>query len=77
MKSYSRQELALRNGQDREEVWVAVNGKIYDVSSSRMWRKGKHYDHWAGQELSEELKDAPHLPNVLEKFKVVGILKDQ
>ena len=74
MRNYTPAQLSLRNGQDREEVWVAVNGVIYDVTSSQKWMTGLHYDHWAGQELSEELKEAPHLPDVLKKFKVVGKL---
>lgn len=73
--NYSKNELALRNGQDREEIWVAFRGKIYDVSRSKLWRKGQHYEHWAGQDLTEELlNDAPHEPQVFDKFKVVGYL---
>jgi predicted heme/steroid binding protein len=74
MNTYSRQQLALRNGQDKPEIWVAFEGKIYDVSSSRLWRNGKHYEHWAGQDLTDELKDAPHTRSVFEKFEVIGIL---
>lgn len=72
---YTLQQLALRNGQDREEVWVAYNGKIYDVSKSRLWQKGQHYEHWAGQDLTDELKDAPHTAKVFDKFEVVGRLQ--
>ncbi len=71
---YSHKQLALRNGQDRPEIWVALNGVIYDVSESRLWLKGRHYEHWAGQDLTEELKDAPHSQNVFKKFVVVGLL---
>jgi predicted heme/steroid binding protein len=74
MNSYTRQQLALRNGQDKPEIWVAFEGKIYDVTSSRLWRNGKHYEHWAGQDLTDELKDAPHSQSVFEKFVVIGIL---
>lgn len=72
---YSRSQLALRNGQDREEIWVAYEGKIYDVSKSRLWRNGKHYEHWAGQDLTAELSKAPHTTIVFDKFEIVGILK--
>lgn len=75
MQEYTRSQLALRNGQDRPEIWCAYLGLIYDVTSSRMWRNGKHYEHWAGQDLTEELRDAPHNENVFDKFKVVGKLK--
>lgn len=75
MKSYTRQQLALRNGQDKPEVWVAFEGVIYDVSSSKLWRDGKHYEHWAGQDLTEELADAPHTQRVFERFLPVGKLE--
>ena len=74
LKVYTRSQLALRNGQDRPEIWVAYLGQIYDVSASRLWRNGKHYEHWAGQDLTDELKDAPHTEKVFDKFKVVGKL---
>ncbi|UXX81374.1 cytochrome b5 [Reichenbachiella carrageenanivorans] len=74
MPVYTKQQLALRNGQDREEIWVALDGQIYDVSASRMWRDGKHYEHWAGQDLTEELAEAPHTAKVFEKFEVIGKL---
>ncbi|WP_338761508.1 cytochrome b5 domain-containing protein [Bernardetia sp. ABR2-2B] len=74
---YTKSQLALRNGQDRPEVWCAYKNLIYDVSSSRLWLKGKHYQHWAGQDLTKELEDdAPHNENVFDKFEVVGMLKE-
>lgn len=71
---FTRQQLALRNGQDREEIWVAFQGNIYDVSSSRLWQKGQHYEHWAGQDLTAELNDAPHTAKVFDKFEIIGKL---
>ena len=74
LPTYSRSSLALRNGQDRPEVYVAYQGLVYDVSLSRLWRKGQHYEHWAGQDLTDELEDAPHTDFVFDKFEVVGRL---
>lgn len=71
---YTKQQLALRNGQDKPQIWVALNGLIYDVTESRLWKDGKHYEHWAGQDLTDELPDAPHTKTVFEKFAVVGVL---
>ncbi|HAE13553.1 MAG: cytochrome b5 [Chitinophagales bacterium] len=71
---YTRQQLALRNGQDREEVWIALDGLIYNVSASRLWFRGTHYEHWSGQDLTDELPDAPHTKEVLQRFPVVGRL---
>ena len=75
MKVFTKQQLALRNGQDKPEIWVAFRGIIYDVGSSRLWKNGKHYEHWAGQDLTEELADAPHTEKVFEKFTAIGQLE--
>ncbi len=75
LPDYTKQQLALRNGQDKPMIWVAYEGLIYDVTESRLWRNGKHYEHWAGQDLTAELVDAPHSASVFEKFKVIGRLK--
>ncbi len=75
LPSYTTGQLALRNGQDKPEIWVAYKGLIYDVTESRLWRKGQHYEHWAGQDLSEELSEAPHNASVFKRVKAVGVLK--
>ena len=74
MKRITKQQLSLRNGQDKPEIWVAFKGVVYDVGLSRLWRNGMHYEHWAGQDLTEELRDAPHNENVFDKFEAVGHL---
>lgn len=71
---YTKSQLALRNGQDKPQIWVAYLGNIYDVTDSRLWKNGKHYEHWAGQDLTEELIDAPHTEKVFAKFKIIGKL---
>lgn len=70
----SKSQLALRNGQDKPEIWVAYQGKVYDVTESRLWRNGKHYEHWAGQDLTEEISNAPHTKEVFKRFKAIGEL---
>ena len=74
LPKYTKTQLALRNGQDKPQIWVAYLGNIYDVTLSRLWRNGKHYEHWAGQDLTDELKDAPHNHKVFDKFEVIGVL---
>ena len=74
LPTYTRSELALRNGQDRPEIWIAWEGKIFDVTGSRLWKNGKHYEHWAGQDLTEELADSPHGRRVFEGREPIGIL---
>jgi len=74
LPAYTKSQLALRNGQDKPLIWVCFKGLIYDVTESRLWKNGKHYEHWAGQDLTDELKDAPHTDSVFSKFKVIGRL---
>ncbi|HYG04354.1 MAG TPA: cytochrome b5 domain-containing protein [Chryseosolibacter sp.] len=74
MPLITKAQLALRNGQDKPEIWIALNNLVYDVTASRLWRNGKHYEHWAGQDLTGELADAPHTANVFDKFKAIGRL---
>ena len=73
---FTKAQLALRNGQDKPLIWVAYKGMIYDVSASRLWFRGTHYTHWAGQDLTEELAEAPHTEHVFNKFKIVGKLSN-
>ncbi len=74
LKTYTRGQLALRNGQDKPEIWVAYRGIIYDVTHSRLWKSGRHYEHWAGQDLTAELTYAPHSEKVFERFEKIGVL---
>jgi len=67
-------QLSLRNGQDKPDIWIAYKGTVYDVTNSKMWRQGKHYEHWAGQDLTDELKDAPHTEIVFERLQIIGRL---
>jgi predicted heme/steroid binding protein len=70
----TRAQLALRNGQDKPQIWIAYKGTVYDVTTSRLWREGKHYEHWAGQDLTDELPDAPHTDEVFGRFQAIGLL---
>ncbi|WNJ16972.1 cytochrome b5 domain-containing protein [Pontibacter sp. G13] len=75
LEEYSRGQLALRNGSEKPEIWVAYKGIIYDCTNSRHWRQGIHYGHWAGQDLTEELISAPHGSMVFKRLPKVGKLK--
>lgn len=69
-------QLVLRNGRDRPEIWIAYRGIVYNVGRSFHWRGGVHYEHWAGQDLTAELADAPHAEEVFADLPVVGQLAD-
>jgi len=69
------EELKQHDGRDGRKAYVAVGGKIYDVSDSPLWSNGDHQgEHQAGCDLTEELKTAPHVRAVIERFSVVDEL---
>jgi predicted heme/steroid binding protein/uncharacterized membrane protein len=71
----SEQDLHANDGQEGRPAFVAYKGKVYDVSQSRMWRKGVHVRrHNAGHDLSAEFAAAPHDESVLERVPLVGAL---
>lgn len=59
----------------RGPAWVACGGLVYDVSASPEWRDGLHRAlHWAGQDLSGELPQAPHGLETVRRMPCVGRL---
>lgn len=66
------EKLAEFDGKEGRPAYVAVGGSVYDVSSSSYWTEGEHEgQHYAGQDLTEELKSAPHVRAVIERFPEV------
>lgn len=77
MKEFDRDHLAAADGKDGKSALVAVDGKVYDVSTSKKWAGGSHMNrHQAGRDLSGDIKAAPHGPEVLERFEAVGVLRE-
>lgn len=76
MKEFNGDALADLNGKAGQPAGVAFQGKVIDVSSSRLWKEGVHMNrHRAGQDLTADIEAAPHGPDVLERFPQLGILK--
>lgn len=75
-KRFTPQELAGFDGSDGKPTYVAYKGVVYDISASRMWKAGKHMNrHHSGSDMGLDLSQAPHAPDVLERFPRVGILE--
>lgn len=73
----TREELAACDGKDGRKAWVAVNGKVYDVTASPYWQGGIHLEtHQAGADLSADLLRAPHVRSLIERFPVVAELNE-
>ncbi len=70
-----KEELQTFDGKEGRKSYVSNEGRVYDVTDSRLWKNGKHVNkHFAGMDLSEALKSAPHGPEVLERFSQVDTL---
>jgi predicted heme/steroid binding protein/uncharacterized membrane protein len=76
MKEFDDESLKEFNGKDGKPVYVAHQGKVYDVSASRFWKTGTHMKrHPSGGDLTSEITAAPHGPELLDRYPQVGILK--
>ncbi|MEI6144769.1 MAG: cytochrome b5 domain-containing protein [Candidatus Berkelbacteria bacterium] len=70
-KIFTLAELAKYNGKNGQPSYVAVDGKVYDLSS--VFINGIHRGWSAGQDLSAEFH-AQHADSILNNYTVVGTL---
>jgi predicted heme/steroid binding protein/uncharacterized membrane protein len=78
MKEFDAKELAEYDGKNGKPAYVAYQGKVFDVSESKLWKDGIHMNrHAAGKELTMDIQAAPHTPDVLEKLPQVGTVKSE
>jgi predicted heme/steroid binding protein len=74
-RKFTIKELEEHDGKNGKPVYIANQGKVYDISESDLWRDGEHMGlHEAGKDLTEELELAPHREEMLERVKLVGEL---
>jgi predicted heme/steroid binding protein len=75
----TRAELKRQTGERGTRCYVACGGTVYDVTDCPKWRTGFHEGlHFAGQDLTEELPEAPHEADVFGRpcVRRVGPLVD-
>lgn len=75
LKVFDAAELAKFDGQNGNPAYVAVDGKVYDVSNVAAWRGGVHAGGTvrAGLDQTEALGRSPHGAKNLEGLPIVGI----
>jgi predicted heme/steroid binding protein len=74
-RRFTKKELSRYNGQNGAPAFLAYQGRVYDVSSSFLWQKGRHQAmHEAGADLTHSLDQAPHGADLLAKFPIVGVV---
>ena len=75
MRRFVKDELARYDGKDGAPAYIAYEGKVYDVSNSFLWQRGRHQVlHAAGQDLTGDLDGAPHGEDLLDRVPIVGVL---
>ena len=74
-KQFTAEELKKYDGKDGKPAYIAYKGKVYDVTDDFLWVEGDHQgEHSAGVDLTEDMSRAPHLEDVLERVKLIGVL---
>lgn len=75
LQEFTLEELAAYNGKGGNKAYIAVDGKVYDVTDSPAWANGGHNGFEAGQDLTEAIQKSPHGLKVLDNLTQVGTLK--
>ena len=66
-REFRERELRAYTGERGMPMYVAYAGVVYDVTRCPKWRRGIHENqHWPGQDLTAEMKDAPHTGDVFD-----------
>lgn len=73
-KTFTTAELVTYDGQNGQKAYIAVDGKVYDVTNAEGWRNGSHQGVSAGQDLTTIILSSPHGKDVLKGLKVIGTL---
>lgn len=66
------EELSQYNGEEGKTMYIAYEGKIYDVSGMPKWKSGSHNGVKAGTDITDKISKAPHGTSKLDELKIVG-----
>ena len=69
---FNAQTLANYDGREGRSAYIAIDGVVYDVTSSPRWPNGNHNGFQAGQDLSRQIPQNHRADMRFERFPVVG-----
>ena len=74
--NYDARQLSEADGKDGRDCLVAVEGTVYKIVDSDLWKDGQHTTSnglaYCGADLTEALKQSPHGKTKLEQLEKVG-----
>jgi predicted heme/steroid binding protein len=74
-RKFTLEELKKYDGKEGRPAYIAYKGKVYDVTENYLWIDGDHQgEHVAGKDLTEDMTNAPHGEENLERAKLIGTL---
>ena len=74
-KEFTLEELSQYDGSNGKPTYVAVDGKVYDLSKEEKWTGGIHFGLIAGKDLTEEFKSCHGMSQIINNLPQVGIIK--
>ena len=76
MQEFDLEQVAQFNGKDGKPVYIVHEGRVFDVSGSKLWKGGVHMRrHNAGKDLSTDFGAAPHGTEVFDRCPQVGVVR--
>jgi predicted heme/steroid binding protein/uncharacterized membrane protein len=71
-------DLSKFDGKEGNPVYIGHQGRVIDVSASKLWKGGLHMNrHHAGNDLTTDIQAAPHGLEVLNRYPQVALLRKE
>jgi predicted heme/steroid binding protein len=73
-KVMSATQLKAFDGKNGHKAYVALNGKVYDVTNIDEWKGGKHYKGMvAGTDLTPYISQSPHGAKIVNELELTPV----
>jgi predicted heme/steroid binding protein/uncharacterized membrane protein len=73
-KQFTAETLSQCSGAEGRPACIAYKDRVIDVTGSKLWQNGQHMmRHRAGIDLTDEIKNAPHGLEVLDRYPQAGL----